>query len=55
MDEFKRTPKVKVSINVPKKDLELARAKDLNISAICRYALKLAIAGKLYKSDQKKV
>jgi len=51
-ENFKKVKKVPINVKVDPADLEAAKKKNLNISAICRYAIKQAIAGKLYKQDR---
>ena len=50
----KRPPKVPVCIKVDQEVIKEARKNGLNISKICRYALKLAIAGKLVEEDNER-
>lgn len=53
MSKFEKSePKVMINVRVEKETLERAKAKNINVSAVCRYALELAIAGKLYKEKQ---
>lgn len=54
MDEFKKgKKKVPVSIKVDADVHEKAKEQNLNVSAICQYALKLAIKGKLMPPNKK--
>lgn len=43
----RRKPKRHMTIRVDEALLEKAKEKNINISKVCRYALKLAIEGKL--------
>lgn len=51
-EQFKKVKKVPINVKVDPADLGAAKKKNLNVSAICRYAIKQAIAGKLYAKDR---
>lgn len=51
---FVKKNKVNVTVKIDPDDLEKARESNINISKVCRYALKLAIEGKLIEQPAKK-
>lgn len=54
MEEFKKKkPKVPVTIKVKEQVIKDARKKNLNVSAVCQYALELAVKGKLIPPSKK--
>ena len=45
MSQFKKTKKIMITAKVDEEDLEEAKKQNLNVSKICREALKAAIKG----------
>lgn len=49
---MKQVPKKNVTVKMDPDDVALAKKKNINISKVCRYALRMAIEGKLGINDK---